>query len=225
MNRLSFVLALLSAGVAGAAVTPSLVEVPISPAAVAADPTLAGFRTYDLQATITDGDRFLVAGIILGLSQGTFYSPEFGHHVPSPPAAVAAYPFLEFDTYISAPNYTHNVTVFNIPGRLFGTGAAQFPTYGEQQAIINVVWGQPQGSPGQGTFTFARLTVSADAEGALTGDVRAIRNPGQSNPINHVLGFTAPLSRGSFGSMTIPEPTAAAAVATLAMLGLCRRRR
>ncbi|MCA9245212.1 MAG: hypothetical protein KDA32_14745, partial [Phycisphaerales bacterium] len=55
----------------------SFVEVPISSAAIAEDPRLAGARCFDLKATLNNGDDWTLTGGVITISNGVFYKSKF----------------------------------------------------------------------------------------------------------------------------------------------------
>src|SRR5206468_1989950 len=85
-------------------VTPSVVEVPISAAALAADPALADYRCFDLRLTITPGDKWAGCDMRANLTSGDFYNVPYPINAPIP-ALWPAYPHFEFDTFVSGYNF------------------------------------------------------------------------------------------------------------------------
>ena len=85
-------------------------QVPITPAAIAADPALEGYQAWDLKARVWSVDRFTVSDLIANLASGTFYNvtvgapePNGGNGDVSQPRLWPQFPNLEFDTYVTAP--------------------------------------------------------------------------------------------------------------------------
>src|SRR5947207_542016 len=84
--------------------TPKLVPVAISSAAIAADSKLANYKTFDLQVTIAGTDDWASGDLKLTLSGGTFYVPTGNSNVPQK-SLFASKPNLQFDTFVSSPNF------------------------------------------------------------------------------------------------------------------------
>lgn len=147
--------------------TPSLVEVPISAAAIASDPNLANYRSFDLRINITPNDHFSVAGMEANLSQGAFYQHPLGGHTPVT-AAWGLVPALEFDTFLTAPN--GSPVNFMMPG--VAGGEMFTPTR------ASVDWAPGPGiRTGSGEHTIARLTVSREAAGTLLVGMYSYQQP------------------------------------------------
>lgn len=142
------------------AVTVVIAEIPISPAAVASDPLLAGHHTFDLRATF-DGSPFNVAGFTAQLTRGEFYRPMGSTAAPAPAAVMAALPHLEYATFVCLPGL--------VPAPL---GVWPFQ---ENHPVLTAdrfhpMWGAHGVSgPPTGTYTIARLTVPAGADGWIEG--------------------------------------------------------
>lgn len=75
---------------------------PISAAAVANDPALANYQVFDLMVQLR-GNQFSFGGLRMNLPGGSVYNHPFGSNIPPAPAAVAQFPALEFDTFVSVP--------------------------------------------------------------------------------------------------------------------------
>lgn len=152
------------------AVSASLVEIPISAAAVAADPVLANYRSFDLKVSFTPGDRFNVAGFLATLSQGDFYRAP--NDVPITNAAAwPVQPNLEFASFVSVHDFGQPplgvLPYIGTPGTPILTATRFEP-----------VWGMPGGSPaGLNNYTVARITVSGNAVGEIYGEARSIDEP------------------------------------------------
>jgi len=154
----------------------TLVNVPIKSAAKAADPTLNNLRTVDVQLQVTGGDDWLASDLKLVLTTGSFYNPGAGGNSPNT-ALWGTFPHLEFDTWVAAPNFGS----VSILGRKEGSGAAVFSS-----TEVNVAWGDLVNT-GDGVWTIARLTMSANAIGNLTGAVFAQSSPGTEFPFNALI--------------------------------------
>jgi hypothetical protein len=161
-------------------VQPYYAPVPISAAAIAADSTLANYKTWDLRVSVTSTagvpDRFNVADWETALTSGNFYSPVGGGDIPVVPTTAN----LAYDTYVTVPGHVagdDTIPVY-IPGSgdLSGPGSqtaifprASTPTKTEQQTALNAVWGTLGNPLNNGDFPIARFTVSNDANGPIIG--------------------------------------------------------
>jgi hypothetical protein len=163
---------------AQARVQPYYVQVPISAAAVAADPALANYKTWDLRVAVSNTgstpDRFNVADFETGLFSGNFYSPAGGADIPIVPQTAN----IPYDTYVTVPGYVPGGSLkiyIAGSGDLTGPGSPTpiFPRFGEQQRALNVVWGTLGNPMYNGDYQIARLTVSNDATGPIVGYVAA----------------------------------------------------
>lgn len=186
-------------GMARAAIIGSVLQVPVSPAAVAADPQLAGAIVLDVFATLVNGDRFNVAAIYAEpVGQASFYQHPLGGVQEPSAGAVSLFPALGFDTFLAVP-----------VGATFSAGGGfinPVPRFDEQR--LDIVWSaQSAVGPTSGTHRVARVTI---LDGIATGyvDLRSALLPGVS--------VIVPLDNA------IPEP---AAVGTFLGLSLvCGRR-
>lgn len=157
------------------------VNVDISSAAKAADATLSSLRTVDVQATVTSGDDFLAGDLLLRLTTGSFYNTGFGGNGPKP-NLWSSFPHVQFDTFVAGPNFGDPT----ILGRKEGSGAAVFsPTE------VNAAWGD-LADTGAGTFTIARLTMTANATGTITGNVFANSAAGTPKAFSAVIKAAPP---------------------------------
>jgi len=138
--------------------TISYVDVPITSAAIAADPTLASLRTLDVRLTVSSGDDWLASDIRVQLTQGSFYNPRAGGNVPDT-TEWSDNPHLRFDTWVGGPNTSAPLVL----GRQEGSGSAIF-----SPSEVNVAFGDLQNT-GAGTFTIARLTMTQNAVGTING--------------------------------------------------------
>jgi hypothetical protein len=185
----------------------------ISPAAIAADPLLANMQSWSLVAT-TDGN-WASAGMEAILPAGnTFYNPALGGNFRPNPAIVAAFPNIEFDTYVSAPADTGTGGAPAVLG--FFPEAPGTGDFGGTSGRFSVSWGDlVEDAPG--TYQIARLTFPI-------GVIPNVRNldpdPNQVNPsrtsqVNPASDVVIP---------DIPEPASLGLVAAAGLLGLRRRR-
>ena len=89
-------------------ITTTVVPVPISAAALSADPTLANYNTFDIQVTLAKGERWESCDMDAQLTSGTFYNvPTSAHgsdHVQS--NLWSLIPQLTADTAVSASNFS-----------------------------------------------------------------------------------------------------------------------
>jgi len=237
--------AVFAGSAAQASVTPAGNLVPIAPpyagnngtgvtgtnltGALADDPSLAGFCTYDIQVIVssaTGQDRWASAdlrGILGGTSM--FYIPPSqdsnGLQIPAVRNAVGSR-YLQVDTMVMVPIF--NATRTTILGKstfapasqvgvIFPSNGSNFPDQNDPNGtafepandmkVVDVAWGDVNaaGQPGgsNGTFTIARLTVKSGSTGTFIGRVGSTGNP--SNPISftYVLGVPEPTSVALMG--------------------------
>jgi hypothetical protein len=199
---------------APAAATPTtfLAPVPISPLAIAADPTLANYQTWDLRVNVPAGENWGYTGTRATLTQGTFYNSVFGSEFPHPQTWTVL-PQLRYDTFITKAANPNDDSTFGAPdanpGAFPGTGGGPRVF---SDTVVSAVWLTPSGVlSGSGEFTVARLTFSNDAQGEMIGFTagRAPQTPQVS------WSFTIP----------VPEPAGAAVFAALAFAFSRRVRR
>jgi len=179
-----------------------LVEVPISAAAKAGDPTLATAHSYDIRVTVPANDDWSSGDLLATTANGaTFYNnATFGNQPNS-----ALWPFLpagEFDTFVTGPNFG-SVTVL---GRFNPPGGAGTEVFGPTET--NVSWGDTIANSAGLTFTAARLTVNniPGSPVVVAGDVA-----GAYGHVTGKMGSTGdPLNSPAFTfSIVVPEPTSA----------------
>src|SRR5690349_11217588 len=79
-----------------------MVPVPISQAAINADPTLANYQTFDLQVTLDSGERWISNDAKFVLTHGTFYNaPASVGGANNPDHTLwGQFPQDEFDTFV-----------------------------------------------------------------------------------------------------------------------------
>jgi len=152
-------------------VTAKLVPVAIKSAAKAADSTLNNYSTYDLQVTVTGDNDWASGDLKAVLSSGTFYAPASGNSNTAQKSQWASKPNLEFDTFVTAPNFDNPIILGS-----YSPGSNQAVMTSKE---LNIVWGD-FGNTGAGTFTIARLTMSNGAVGTLEGRVGNPQDP--NNP-------------------------------------------
>lgn len=163
-------------------VQPYYAPVPISADAIAADPSLANYETWDLRVAVSSNvgttalDRFQVSQLNVALSAGNLYSPVGGADVPVAPASAN----LPYDTYVTVPTFQLGAnqglngilllgTSDLFPGP--GSNVPIMPRAGEQQSTMSVAWGTLNPTLYNGDYPIARITVSKNATGPLAGYV------------------------------------------------------
>jgi len=149
-----------------------VVEVPISAAAIQADPNLANYKTLDLQVTVDPGEKWISADMKAVLTAGSFYNTAGNRGGSTVPVKQfwGSFPDAEFDTYVSKSAFERPVVL----------GEYQ-PTIGNGGVFkaqeTNVSWGSLPPDEGTGTFTIARLTVTKDANGTIVGQDASSTTP------------------------------------------------
>ena len=159
------------------AVSTSFVEVPITPAALAADPALANYRSFDLRVTVTPDDRFNVAGFRARLSSGDFYRAPNDAYTTNP-ATWAVLPNLEFATFVCIENFAAPplsvLPYVGLPGTPILSANEFVPSWGTYNS----------GTPGATGYAIARLTVRNDSVGEIYGESYSHTTP--TNPTHFV---------------------------------------
>ena len=152
-----------------------VVEVPISAAAKADDPTLENAATYDLQVvTIYDDDW--TSTDVTATVDGSFYQhPNFDDSVPQT-SFWASFPSLQFDSFFSAPE-------FAVPG------FAQGPDVTNDS--MSAIWFDTNTTP-EGTYTIARFTVTSGTMLTMSGTTTAHHTAGELLPFS----FDVPIDLG-----------------------------
>jgi len=148
-------------------VTPKFIAVPIDAAALTADPSLANFKSYDLQVTVTGTNRWTAAQLLIKLKTGAFYLPTGATQAPQE-ISWATDPKLKFHNFVSASG-------FDNPTILGGAQSGQPATINAKE--FSIAWGQI-GSTATGTFTIARITIRNGSTGALNGKTGSFEQPG-----------------------------------------------
>jgi len=163
---------------------PSLVEVPISALALAADPQLANFRSFDVVMTLSAGDRFVSAGLDVALTAGQFYR----NGVTFTPATAewSTHPNRRFATFICLND-------FDAPSAALPWVENALPILSATR--LQAAWVKFGGTPAGATnFTIARITVSSNAVGTLIGETFGTDNLFVSTPIvDSILPSARPL--------------------------------
>jgi hypothetical protein len=200
-------LCLFAPCVARAAATTFMAPVPISPQAIAADPVLGGFQTWDIRVHIPPGESWGYTGTLTTLTQGQFYNSPLGGNVAQP-QLWGLFPQLRYDTFITIAANPDVDSTFGPPDANPGA----FPGLGDppifSDTTVSVVWGPGSVVTGPGTFTVARLTFSNDAVGSMIGF-------SASRPGNVQVDWSFPIP--------IPEPSSVGGIAVISML-VARRR-
>jgi hypothetical protein len=153
----------------------------------------AGYRTFDLKInTPTDWSG---ASLQIDLERGSFYQDPTGSALAPNPQTFAAFPSLQFDTYVTAN------------GRMTTIGGQDEDTTGAGYAFdtdrIAVSWSGPA-TDDVGTLLLGRITLSEDAVGSMSLSVA-----GDRNEFNDRGSFTA----GNLGRVKSTQTPAAAAAA------------
>ena len=197
-----------------AALTASFVQIPISAAAIAADPSgfLNTARCFSLQVTNTDG-HWASAGVRLTLPAGhVFYhtpASRLGGDFHPNPAFFPLFPDLEYDTYVSSPRNQSGVNApavlgpfpENDPPQSFGGASDPVP------GRFSVAWGDPSATtgPGPGTYEIARFVFHQ----SVLPEIHPLSQTSQVSPDMTIL--------------IVPEP-AAAGLLFASAAGILRRR-
>ncbi len=197
-------------GRARAQITTTFVPVPISPAAIAADPTLVDYQTWDLRAVIPQGQHWGFSGFEANLTSGQFYNHEFGGRTPQP-QLWSAFPQLRYDTFVTQAANPDDDATFVAPTITSGFPEPPLPVVFTDQRISIVYHGEPgPGVAGPGAFTIARLTFRDDSVGTIVG-----------HSVERATGLTVPFAF----TIPVPEPAGAALFAVFARAIFRRRRR
>src|SRR5437867_1980314 len=165
---------LLSGGVAV-----KLVAIPISNAALMADPSLANFKSFDLQVTVTGNDHWSAGELIIKLKTGSFYLPSGAQNTPQQ-SLWSFQPNMEFHNFVSGPGFAD-------PSLLVSPVPDQQPTISSK--LFSIDWGVI-GSANTGTFTIARLTIQNGSTGTLNGKTGDTNSPGVLPKFSSVVPFS-----------------------------------
>ncbi|MCK4872717.1 MAG: S8 family serine peptidase [Phycisphaerales bacterium] len=129
-----------------------LVEVTISAAAIADDPTLAHAATFDLQVIMTEGDDWTSTNGTATIDGSFYQHPSFDSNTPQP-GWWASFPSLEFDSFFSG--YGFDAPAF-----------AEGPTVTNDS--MSAVWFDTVNA-GTGTYTIGRFTVTSGTVLSVSG--------------------------------------------------------
>jgi len=166
--------------------TPSFVPVTISAPALAADPSLSNYQTFDLKVTTTGTDDWLSGDLYIVLKKGSFYLPS-GHADTAQQSLWGSNPKLQFDTFVTGPNFGSPIVL--------GSSHTSGQSAVFSSSVIDVAWGD-LATTAAGTYTVARFTLTKDADGVITGRVGHKEDP--SNPI----AFASSIPRADGGAIS-----------------------
>ena len=167
----------------------------------------ADYRVWDMMTEVTTD--WTNARLDLILTSGTLYQhpvSEFGSDVEGNPAAIGMYPDVEWDTYVASPiDWTTAPALADDPPYMSDTSI----TASWFDSIVGV----------GGTYRIARISLSTDAQGTLTGKVYDVETQG--------VGVVIDVAR--FGLVKdgeiIPEPATLMLLAIGGIGALLRKRR
>ncbi len=140
------------------------VEVPITPEAIADDPTLEGATTYDLQVETTYGDDWTSTDGTISVD-GNFYQHPIDGSTPQT-ALWTVFPGLEFDSFFSAPEFT-------VPGFASGPDITN--------NSMSAIWFDVPVHP-EGLYTIGRYTVTSGTTLSMSGTSTAANTAGTLLP-------------------------------------------
>lgn len=192
-NRYAFLVLSLSicAPVRGALI--EFVPVPISPAAIAENPILATAHCADLRVTLQNSEVFNLIGVnAFPAAGGSFYQHVFGSDIAPSAGAIAVFPSLAFDTYMTVPP---EFQVYVGPSFVGQPSEAAWNT-----ARLNRVW-RHQGPNFSYTtpFNLARITWFGEPP---SGDgILFVHNPQQQIPFTFAI--PEPGVSGVFGLFSL----------------------
>lgn len=152
-------------------VTAKLVPVTISSAAKSADSNLNNYVSYNLQVTVTGDNDWASGDLKAVLSTGNFYVPSSGNSNTAQPNAWASKRNLEFDTFVTAPDFSNPIILGS-----YSPGSNQAVMTSTE---LNIVWGD-FANTGPGTYVIARITATDNAVGTIEGRVGNPQDP--NNP-------------------------------------------
>jgi hypothetical protein len=160
-------------------VTPKFVAVPIDAPALSADPSLANFKSYDLQVTVTGSNRWTAAQLLIKLKTGSFYIPSGAELTPQE-SDWSGNPKLKFHNFVSTSGFSDPIV-------LGGAQTGQQATVSSKE--FSIAWGQI-GSTATGTFTIARITIQDGSTGSLNGKIGTKDQPGVLQSFSSSVPFT-----------------------------------
>ncbi len=142
-------------------------EVAISQDAISDDPTLAGAKTFDLQAETLNGDDWTSTDAVASIDGTIYQHPNFDGNTPQG-ALWGTFPSLEFDSFFAAPGFT-------TPGFADGPNITN--------NSMSAIWFDVPNT-GEGVFTIARYTVTAGTTLSITGTSTAANTGGDLVPFD-----------------------------------------
>jgi len=175
------------------------------------------YNVYDMMVTVEDD--WVVSRLNITLTSGHFYNDEFAVDTEPYWIFFSMVPELEWDTYAAAPSGQPVLPSFT-PGSQFGQNDGSYltnPAIPPGNTVIAAGWFDTVNT-GPGTHKVARLTLSADASGDITGKTYDA-NPGSPEP--EFASFDGMYT--IIGGHIVPEPATLALLA-LAPLAMMRRR-
>jgi len=208
-----------------AAITPQLVEVPISAAAKAADPTLANARSFDLRANTTADDAWASGDLVANTQNGaSFYQAALGGNT----ANSTFWPIVaqnQYDTFVTAPKFGGAGGANTI---VLGSSNPGGPTPVFTTSNLNVSWGNTNVTPGPYSgedATVARITLLGLAPGATPIVITGANPAAFAHLVGKVGSTLTPTNSPTFDfSVVVPEP-ASAALMGLGLGAIALRRR
>ncbi len=206
---LSVVLAACAA--APAAITTTFVQIPISPAAIASDPALAGYQSWDVRVNVSGASEWGFSGMTAQLTRGLFYNPALGADFPVP-TLWGAFPHVRYDTFVTQAANPNDDSTFIPPQQTSAFPGPPVepprpPVFNDTTVSVN--WHVlPSYHITNGVYTIARLTFPHGAVGTIVG-----------NTFDRFDNSVTPFS------FAIPEPASGAVVATATIALLAGRRR